>query len=33
MIDFNIEIERGYDDDLSEMQEDFVDNFIEEVFG
>ena len=33
MIDFNLELEEGYDNDLSEMQEDFVDNFIEEVFG
>lgn len=33
MIDFNLELEEGYDNDLSEMQKDFVDNFIEEVFG
>lgn len=33
MIDFNLELEEGYDDDLKGLSIEFVDKFIEDVFG
>ena len=33
MIDFNIDLERDYDEDVTLPDYDFVDYFVEEVFG
>lgn len=33
MIDFNLELEEGYDNDLKDLSIEFVDKFVEDVFG
>ena len=33
MIDFNIDLERDYDEDYKSLSDDCLDDFVNEVFG
>ena len=33
MIDFNIDLERDYDEDAKSLDDAFTNNFVEEVYG